>query len=211
MIVLLVALLAVVAVVLTLSVMATRPSVRPWVRWASGAVAVTVTGLIGFLVWSVDNPELEQREIDAPIIAGLRVDGDDLSIWPGERCEGLRYVSILVSTDDPRRLAELRLEGSEPGGDLGPFSAMELQDDPPEGLEVSERWPAAVDVREFETVTVTVNGSQQTSLEPVIEGSVDHPGEYWFGDDLGWMSVEEAVQRDGEDFYSLCATDMTYE
>lgn len=88
---------------------------------------------------------------------------------------------------------------------------MELQDDPPEGLDVSERWPEALDVREFETVTVTVSGSQQTSLEPVTEGSVDHPGEYWFGDDLGWLSVPEAMQRDGEDFYSLCATDMTYE
>ncbi|GAA2076300.1 hypothetical protein GCM10009821_14420 [Aeromicrobium halocynthiae] len=116
MIVLLVSFLVVMAVVVTLLVVAARPSVKPWARWVSGVVASMVTGLIGFLVWSVNNPELEQREIDAPIIAGLRVDGDDLSIWPGERCEGLRYVSILVSTDDPRRLAELRLEGSEPGG-----------------------------------------------------------------------------------------------
>ncbi len=211
MIVLLVALLAVVAVVLTLSVMATRPSVRPWWRWTSGSVALAVTGLVGLLVWSVNNPELEQREIDAPIIAGLRVDGDELSVWPGEQCRDVRTASVRVSVREPRRLEVLRLEGTEPGGDLGPFSVPALQDDPPAGLEVSERWSEGVDLTQFETVVVTVSGSQQTSLEPVIEGSVDHPGEYWFGDDLGWMSVEEAMQQDGEDFYSLCATDMTYE
>ncbi|GAA2076288.1 hypothetical protein GCM10009821_14400 [Aeromicrobium halocynthiae] len=211
MIVLLVSFLVVVAVVLTLLVVAARPSVRPWVRWVSGVVAAMVTGLIGFLVWSVNNPELEQREIDAPIIAGLRVDGDELSVWPGEQCRNVRTASVRVSVREPRRLEVLRLEGPEPGGDLGPFSVSELQDDPPEGLKVSERWSEGIDLAQFETVVVTVSGSHQTSLEPVIEGSVDHPGEYWFGDDLGWMSVQEAMQQDGEDFYSLCATGMTYE
>lgn len=211
MIVLLVSFLLVVAAVVALLVVAARPSVRPWLRWASGAVALAVTGLIGFLVWSVNNPELEQREIDAPIIAGLRVDGDELSVWPGEQCRDVRTASVRVSVREPRRLEVLRLQGTEPGGDLGPFSVPELQDDPPAGLEVVERWSDGLDLAQFETVTVTVSGSQQTSLEPVLEGSGDHPGEYWFGDDLGWMSVPEAMQRDGEDFYSLCATNMIYE
>ena len=63
MIVLLVAFFVVVAVVVTLLVVAARPSVKPWARWVSGVVASMVTGLIGFLVWSVNSPELEQRGV----------------------------------------------------------------------------------------------------------------------------------------------------
>ncbi|WP_375000300.1 hypothetical protein [Aeromicrobium sp. CTD01-1L150] len=181
-------------------------------RWWLAVAGVVVAGLPFLVLWAFLAGQPRPLQPDAPTQAGLRVDDGDLAVWTGaEPCEDVGRLFVKFRTSEPRVSDELRLDSDVGGARLGPFWVQELQEDPPEPLEIEQRLPASFDLADYETVTMIGLWGGSVPLEPVVAASADHPGEYWFGEDLGWMTASEAAERDGEDFYSPCATDMTFE
>ena len=212
MIVGLVPLLVVVVVGVLLAVGSSRAASGSFARRLMATGALLVAALVVLAVAAVLNPRGQPLEPDAPVLMGVRVDADDLVVWVGARCEDAESLKVTVSVREPRRSVSLRLEADEPTTLEGPLRVRDLQEDPPGSFEVVERWPDQLDLADFDAISVLSPGAgAQAPVDVVVEGSAEHPGEFWFGDDLGWMDLDEAARRDGEDFYSLCRTDITYE
>lgn len=173
---------------------------------------MVVAALVALAVAAVVNPRGQPLEPELPFLLGVRVDADNLVVWVGARCEEAESLKVAVSVREPRRSVSLRLESDEPTTLEGPLRVRDLQADPPGSFEVVERWPDQLDLADFDAISVLSPGAgAQAPVDVVVEGSAEHPGEFWFGDDLGWMDLDEAAARDGEDFYSLCRTDIRYE
>lgn len=181
-------------------------------RRSMAAGAFVVAALVVLSVAPMLNPRMQPLEPDLPFLLGARADADDLVVWVGARCEDAESFKVTVSVREPRRSVSLRLESDEPTTLEGPLRVRDLQEDPPGSFEVVERWPDQIDLADFDAISVLSPGAgAQAPVDVVVEGSAEHPGEFWFGDDLGWMDLDEAAARDGEDFYSLCRTDIRYE
>jgi len=173
-----------------------------------GSVALLVglgLGGIALFGWLISDPV--PKEPEYPVVIGVRAEDDHLQVSTGRPCPtGSRfYIDLTVSSEIAPVQRSLWFTTLEP------VSTFDLPDPGP-GLRVDRSFPPGgvqiqFDRDRIEIYTVFPNTSHSytasTEYTDLVDGSNDHPGQYYFGE-MGWLTTDEAAARDGVDLLTVC-------
>lgn len=200
-------LLVVLAVVVgvTLVVVSALASWPTWRRVTIAVLGVVVAAapvlvIVGFLTG-----QPEPLETDETMAIGVRVDDGAASVWLGSDCTDVTELSVVLKRDGSPSNDILELRSREPVDVTEPFGL--TGDALPAGLQAEEPLQdEQLDLSQHYSLSVVEERSSTVLLEPVVAGSDANPGDFWFGDTHGWLSLAEAERKMADEGLStVCA------
>ncbi|MGJ9411284.1 hypothetical protein ACHAAC_01120 [Aeromicrobium sp. CF4.19] len=187
-------------------------SSRLWLRWVTGVVGVVVAVLPVLLVAGFLLAQPEPLEPDETLAMGVRVDDGVAHVWLGPGCEEVERLQVSLKVQGAPDTAVLELRADGPAVTVEELGL--TPDSYPDGMSAVEPLPQeALDLEQHRSLGVEERRGATVLLQPALEGSAARPGELWLGEELGWMTPEDAVRGvENGDLSTICmpAPDGTY-
>ena len=161
-----------------------RPRALRWVlTFVAAVVVLAPVAVVAIFILTSGEPENPPAET----IVGVRSDDDSLEVWLGPGCADAGDVTFRfdakASPDDPELVWDVSATKN--------LESVRLAE-PPTGAVVTTPLPDDFDLADQQAVTVQARSTAGVWLEPVVQGTAAHPGEYWFGENHGWLTPEAA-------------------